>query len=730
MSSLSIPPASRLQLWPEQRRAQLALLAILALALAIRLVLWSLPEHQPANDEVEYLTVARDLLAGRGWRFYEGYPWLRAPLYPLFLAGSLALAGGDARLASLPAIALSVATVYLLFLLGQAITIFQRSIPGLRTRADLHSDPAISLRAGLLAALLSALLLTLATFANLWMAETLWNVLFALALLLLLRWWASPRLALAAAAGVVLGLATLTRSLPMLFTPAIVLWMLVRFRFQGASSTPEIEGSRAESRGAKLPIHAALFAVCFVLTLSPWTLRNWLAYSAFIPVETGLAYNMWAFNEPREELETIQAILSAIPNPGERAEYAQRRGIERLGEDPAILLRKIRPNLTALFRVKPIEDRFLRANYYSDVSLPYFVAALLADDLLYLLILLSAVWGLATMRFDGRVLLVLLWLLYVMATLALTHGEGRYRHFLYPALIPYAGAAFAGAGRGVCLRRRGLALACAAMLALVVFTSYPWAWVGANLERGWWQAVADWRLWRGDAEGALRAELRAVEVGEGSSDSWIRFGLANERLGHAEQALRAYRAALTLHSDYYPASVRLGALLRRLGRDDEAREAFRGQWVAPETITAWAWERLREPAPERLDVGDVLDTGFVSGVYAPEMYDGVSVRWTDGSAALRLAGGPPRLLALRIAAPRPPEAPPAHVELCLAPRRCLQLPGAASWRTYWLALPAHAGDWTLLLRSTTFSPAAVNGRSDDTRQLGVLVDRAVALPLR
>ena len=38
----------------------------LILALALRLLLWSQPLHQPANDEVEYITVARDLLAGHG----------------------------------------------------------------------------------------------------------------------------------------------------------------------------------------------------------------------------------------------------------------------------------------------------------------------------------------------------------------------------------------------------------------------------------------------------------------------------------------------------------------------------------------------------------------------------------------------------------------------------------------------------------------------------------------
>ncbi|NCC33947.1 MAG: hypothetical protein EOM24_18315, partial [Chloroflexia bacterium] len=97
-----------------RHHAPLAL--ILLVALIWRLILWAQPLHLPANDEVEYLTVVRDLLGGRGWVFYESWPWLRAPLYPLFLAGSLWLADGDVHLAALPNLGLSVAVVWLIYL--------------------------------------------------------------------------------------------------------------------------------------------------------------------------------------------------------------------------------------------------------------------------------------------------------------------------------------------------------------------------------------------------------------------------------------------------------------------------------------------------------------------------------------------------------------------------------------------------------------------------------------
>src|SRR5262249_21700612 len=131
------------------------------------------------------------------------------------------------------------------------------------------------------------------------------------------------------------------------------------------------------------------------------------------------------------------------------------------------------------WRVKPIEDRFIVENYYADIGLPLFSAALIFDDALYLLIALAGIAGLALYRAttdhrpplrlrSGQATtdhepsaenparppvgaaprgggiagyfrwLLIAWLLYVLATVLLPHGGARYRHFLFPALIPYA----------------------------------------------------------------------------------------------------------------------------------------------------------------------------------------------------------------------------------------------------------------------------------------------------
>ncbi|HEX9372924.1 MAG TPA: glycosyltransferase family 39 protein, partial [Roseiflexaceae bacterium] len=405
---------------------------ILLLALALRLLLWSQPLHQLANDEVEYVAVARDLLAGRGWQFYEHYHWLRAPLYPLFLAASLWLAGGDLHRAALPNIALSVATVYLSYRLARA---------QVGRRAGARGG------APLLAALFSALLWPLATFASLYMSETLFTFLFTAALLCLVRTTddgrrttdeatlqvagrklqgtASPRhlvtlspchlvtsLWWAAATGVLFGLATLTRSIALLFLPVVALWLLLRRRttnddgLQSADRRSQVADQRIASHDRPVTpsprrphrLASVVFVLAAALAIAPWTIRNYAAYGRIIPVETGLSYNLWAFNEPRERQSTIFRTLEGIPNPAERSDYATAKGLARLREDPAILLRKLWPNWIYLWRVKPIEDRFLQESYYGDVGLPLFAAALVFDDALYLVIALAGVAGLALYR--------------------------------------------------------------------------------------------------------------------------------------------------------------------------------------------------------------------------------------------------------------------------------------------------------------------------------------------
>jgi len=713
------PPSFVLRQLSVVGRLDWRLVVCLLLALLLRLALWSQPLHQPANDEIEYVAVARDLLAGHGWQLYEHFEWLRAPLYPLFLAGSLWLSGGDLHRAALPGLLLSVANVALCYRLTLALA---------------------GRRAAYLAGLLWAVLWTNVTFASLYMAETLWSALFLAGLLALAprrtkdegrrtkdeggltndqRPTANdqpPALYRSTAAGVLLGLATLTRSATLLFLPLVGLWLLAQHRGPGGWRRVSLPGLLRRGGPA-----LALFGLAAALTVAPWTLRNWLAYGRFIPVETGLAYNVWAFNEPREDLGAISRALADIRNPGERSDYAMAKGLARLREDPAILLRKLWPNWVYLWRVKPIQDRFLQEFYYADVPLPLFAAALVLDDALYLLIALAALAGLLGRGAPRAVRwLCLAWLAYLLATVLLTHGEARYRHFLFPVLIPFAAAALARPPAEVPGRplARALPLALGGLLLYTVLASYPWEWAGRNLGRGWYVALGDlaWTLGRpGDAQAAY---LRAIQI-DSTADGWLRVGAAALARGDSDRALRAYHNAAGKIPLYIVASTRLGDLLRTRGDLAGARRAFAGSYASLQEVTDWAWRGLRPPPRAELDVGDGLDFGYVGGVRPAEPLQGAAARWTDGRGLLRLelpGGAEAGSLELRLAAPHPDPGPVAAT-VCAA-GRCLPLLVGRTWRVYALPLPPGArGPLLVEIRSPTFD-------APDGRSLGLQIDRA------
>lgn len=698
---------------------------ITATGLLFRLWLWwRVPFHQPANDEIEYLRVASDLIAGRGWVFYEQYHWLRAPLYPLFLAGSLLISGQDLRWAALPNIALSTLTIPLFYLLGRSLVLPTKPQP---------EDTLRATRTGLIASVICALLMPFATFASLWMSETLFTALFTGALILLLRWRRQPRFSTAAFAGLLLGSAILTRSAPLAALPLLMLWMLW--------------GNWRDVFRRRL----AGLAICLLvtgLTIVPWTIRNWIAYDHFIPVETGLSYNLWAFNEPRESIDTIFKTLESIPNPGDRADYATAKGLARLREDPSIILRRIDFNWFYLWHINPIEDRFLQESYYQDIPGDLFALALLLDDGLYLLIMASSLAGMLLMpRRDAR-LLFAGWLVYIIAVTLLTHSEGRYRQFLFPALIPLAAVCWSSGWWRTAPRGRRVAVAGLGLVALLPLSSYPYEWASVNLGRAWFETVGDRAMQRGDYLSAQRAYQRSAGIDPGSADILLKAGLAFDRAGNLADAIKTYGEAAALKPAYISTSARLGDALRRAGQAEEARIAFQGFYSDPLQISDWAWEHLESPADRLLEIGDGLDAGFVQGMYKGETVDDRDVRWTSEQAALRLAAyGEGSLVRLRLAAPRP-DGGPIIAQVCIEGATCQVVEVGAQWRTVELLAPplcrsqpqcATDGPPATLkvtVSAPAFSPARTlvaksqaGSTTLDTRRLGVMLDYALSIPL-
>ncbi|MHC4877840.1 MAG: ArnT family glycosyltransferase [Planctomycetota bacterium] len=247
------------------------LMALLLFAFVVRCGLTWIRRENLTVDRDAYLAIAENLMAGNGFCSVTGYPTaFRPPLYPLLLAGCLAI-GGKLVIAAVH-IALGTATVALTWLLAR------------RT--------GFSERAGLLAGLLTAVDPLLLEHGTQPMTETLFTFL-STALLCVLTSPAGTSLQRPVLSGVLLGLAGLCR-------PSI--WAFVLLWLTFAIGSAAVQRLRRCSRGEREPLSwrpaAALLATA-LLVVSPWAVRNWLVFGRPIVMTTHGGYTLALGNNQR-----------------------------------------------------------------------------------------------------------------------------------------------------------------------------------------------------------------------------------------------------------------------------------------------------------------------------------------------------------------------------------------------------------------------------------------------
>ncbi len=258
----------------DQRRPGLALGALVGLALALRIGLTLVgPEHRPVLDGVDYDGLARSLLAGHGYDFGTHVTAFRPPGYAFFVAGVYGLTGGAPANPAHAADTVQLAQALLGALDVALLAAIARPIWGRRT--------------ALAAAGLGALYLPFVELGDSFVADALALPLLLAAVACVLRACPrsrcpaptrddeqsatlAPNLRWAAAAGLSLGLLTLTRpNAALVGVPlALALWR------------PRAAGRR---RRLKAPVVMLVLAAA---VLTPWTVRNAIALHAFVPLST------------------------------------------------------------------------------------------------------------------------------------------------------------------------------------------------------------------------------------------------------------------------------------------------------------------------------------------------------------------------------------------------------------------------------------------------------------
>jgi 4-amino-4-deoxy-L-arabinose transferase-like glycosyltransferase len=468
------------------------ILIILVAALALRALLWQrIPRTGLISDEGEYLAAAHWIAYGRGFSWYMNYLWTRAPLYPLLLAVHLKVFGDTSVPIYFTQTILSLVNVILVY----ALT------PFFLPNADGASQtPAPAL----IAAALMAVYLPFALYTQVLLTEILYITLLLSGFLLLAFGITNPGKAKAvryvciSGAGILFGLASITRSFTVGFIPVVVLYLL----FGMGNKERKMQTTTVSV------MCSFMFVICSALIVLPWSVYNSRLYGGFVLVDTSGAYNLMlgarsAYDGRRTDAPSRDFVRALVdpavraPDPKIPIEEARTKllrgfadGDHIIGyscllerEDPRLLAALRRPyspelneqlpqaqvqqlmlaEAICLIKAKPlafVQKSLLEAvdlfqiNYSGDerftdgfttgrLPIWYTIALFLLDDTLYIVVLPLAVIGFAIRRsqmVDRQFLIILagLWWCYTVGVAPLLFAINRFRLPLMPFMFIFA----------------------------------------------------------------------------------------------------------------------------------------------------------------------------------------------------------------------------------------------------------------------------------------------------
>jgi Dolichyl-phosphate-mannose-protein mannosyltransferase len=265
------------------------------------------------QDQVSYDALARSLLDGRGYSFTKNwYPFTPANtptshwsfLYPLFLAAIYAVTGYHPLVARLLQGSVGGALLcFLVYKIGRRV---------------------VNEETGLVGAGLAAVYGYFIYYNVALMTETFFIVLVLLTLYLGIELKENPTLMRWIGLGFSLGLAGLLRQTALLFAPFLLLWLFIELRGKGIRWW-----------------YFTIPVVVIFLLIAPWTIRNYVVYHQFLPLNSNAGYALYASNHPH--LGTYWSndhIVVPVPedlvgqNEAELNRALSRKGVEFILADP------------------------------------------------------------------------------------------------------------------------------------------------------------------------------------------------------------------------------------------------------------------------------------------------------------------------------------------------------------------------------------------------------------
>ncbi len=398
-----------------------------SIALALRLLIVIIMRNMPIglDDMFQYDMLARSILSGDGYRWYSqpdlyllqsyfstlnfqlpaNYNPLgiltshRAPFYPLFLAVIYFFTGiNDTRffVVRLLQAVLGAALAPLTYALAQ------RLFP---------ARPHVARFAALTVACYPLLVIYPLALAT----ENLFFILLLASVLTLASTTDQSSQSRFMLAGFLLGLTALTRSVITAFVGLAILWLFFMLK---------------QRRGA------ILLALVFIITISPWVIRNSLLYGRITGIETSMGYNLYLGYHPQGTGTFAYGPsidLFTILDDAERDRVGTQKALEFIKADPGRVLPLMVYRLGHFFGLeRRALTYFYSNNFFGFIPQPLLIGISILIFGPYLIVILSSAPGLAILKWENPALLLPLVILGYTAPHIILLAEERFHYTLVP----------------------------------------------------------------------------------------------------------------------------------------------------------------------------------------------------------------------------------------------------------------------------------------------------------
>ena len=378
------------------------LLLIFFLALVLRLLFNIFIvglDTPPTNDATQYDAIGYNLAKGNGFMLDEPVMGVnskitsyRAPFLPFLLAGVYAVFGHSYPVAKIMLSILGAFTCIVIYFIGKHT--FDRKV-------------------GLLSALISCIYPFFIYYTGYLLSETPFVMLvcmFTLSLILAREKGAYRYFIMA---GILLGLACLCKPIFLTIPPFILLWLIIVQRYRIQDSLKRF----------------VVIILAMILTIAPWTIRNYKVQHAFVPVTSSLGSVLWQANNPQAKGKTMGYLMEWDSNELFESEddlnsYYQNLALNYIKEHPK-----------RFFCLAGI--RFLE--FWKITSYRVSLAKNLGSIMSYGVILLFFILGVAlSLRYWRKTLLLIMIIIYYTLIHLVFLATVRYRMPLEPFLIVFA----------------------------------------------------------------------------------------------------------------------------------------------------------------------------------------------------------------------------------------------------------------------------------------------------